>query len=107
MGQATWKQPWASMSLYASWRRFAELDYGVAMMGLGPMRKRIRMLPESPRDCIALALRRLATPAAGTTEYLHAALLDKGWLHLFHMQDDSGLIHQRLPGQGWEPVREH
>jgi len=35
---------------------------------------------------------------------LVAQLLDNGWLHLFRMEDDSGVIHQRLPGQGWEPV---
>jgi hypothetical protein len=36
-----------------------------------------------------------------------AQLLDNGWLHLFRMEDDSGLIHQRLPRQGWVAVREH
>ena len=92
MGQATWKKPWQGVSLYQSWRHFAALDYSVAMMGLSPMRKRIRMLPEAPRDCIAWALRRLAIPEAGITDYLHAALLDIGgwaaWTRLLRWEQE-------------------
>jgi hypothetical protein len=92
MGQATWKQPWQGTCLYQSWRRFAELDYSVAMMGISGMRRRISTLPQAPRDCIAWALRRLGIPEAGVTDYLHAALLDIGgwaaWTRLLRWEQE-------------------
>lgn len=78
MGQATWKQPWNGMSLYASWRRFAALDFSTTMMGQSGIRTRVQALPESPRDCIRSALSRLGIPAAGALDYMHAALMDIG-----------------------------
>ncbi|MCG6943694.1 MAG: DUF2309 domain-containing protein [Thiohalocapsa sp.] len=78
MGQATWKRPWEGMSLYASWRRFAALDYSLTMMGQDAMRARVKALPESPRACIASALGRLGIPAAAALDYMHAALMDIG-----------------------------
>ncbi|MBK1721505.1 YbcC family protein [Thiocystis violacea] len=80
MGQATWKQPWQGMSLYASWRRFAALDFSTTMMGQGGMRARVKALPEHPRDCIRSALTRLGIPTAAALDYMHAALMDvSGW----------------------------
>jgi len=78
MGQATWKRPWEGTSLYASWRRFAALDYSLTMMGQDAMRSRVKALPESPRACIASALRRLGIPEAAALDYMHAALMDIG-----------------------------
>ncbi|MFB1486894.1 MULTISPECIES: YbcC family protein [unclassified Thiocapsa] len=90
MGQATWKQPWQGLSLYASWRRFAALDFSATMMGQGGMRARVKALPEAPRDCIRSALNRLGIPAAGARDYLHAALMDIGgwaaWTRLLRWQ---------------------
>jgi hypothetical protein len=78
MGQATWKRPWDGMSLYASWRRFAALDYSLTMMGQDAMRSRVKALPESPRACIASALGRLGIPESAALDYMHAALMDIG-----------------------------
>ncbi|HSO81923.1 DUF2309 domain-containing protein [Thiocapsa sp.] len=90
MGQATWKQPWQGLSLYASWRRFAALDFSATMMGQGSMRKRVKALPEAPRDCIRAALNRLGIPASAARDYLHAALMDIGgwaaWTRLLRWQ---------------------
>ncbi|EGV28222.1 UPF0753 protein [Thiorhodococcus drewsii AZ1] len=90
MGQATWKQPWQGMSLYASWRRFAALDFSTTMMGQGGMRARVKALPENPRDCIRSALTRLGIPNAAVLDYLHAALMDVGgwaaWTRLLRWQ---------------------
>ena len=92
MGQATWKQPWAGMSLYASWRRFASLDYSATMMGQHGMRARVKALPESPRACIASALRRLDIPVAAQQDYMHALLLDIGgwaaWTRLLRWEQE-------------------
>ncbi|SDX54397.1 YbcC family protein [Thiocapsa roseopersicina] len=90
MGQATWKQPWQGLSLYASWRRFAALDFSATMMGQGSMRERVKALPEAPRDCIRAALNRLGIPPGAERDYLHAALLDIGgwaaWTRLLRWQ---------------------
>ncbi|MFD2110545.1 YbcC family protein [Thiorhodococcus fuscus] len=90
MGQATWKQPWQGLSLYASWRRFAALDFSTTMMGQGGMRARVKALPENPRDCIRSALTRLGIPNAAVLDYLHAALMDVGgwaaWTRLLRWQ---------------------
>ncbi len=78
LGQATWKRPWEGLSLYASWRRFATLDYSLTMMGQDAMRTRVKALPESPRACIASALGRLGIPDNAALDYMHAALMDIG-----------------------------
>ena len=92
MGQATWKSPWAGLSLYESWRRFAALDYSATMMGQPGMRARVKALPESPRVCIASALRRLGLSAAAQRDYMHAALLDIGgwaaWTRLLRWEQE-------------------
>ncbi|UHD14873.1 YbcC family protein [Thiocapsa bogorovii] len=90
MGQATWKQPWQGMSLYASWRRFAALDFSATMMGQGGMRGRVKALPDAPRDCIRSALNRLGIPPTAALDYMHAALMDIGgwaaWTRLLRWQ---------------------
>jgi uncharacterized protein YbcC (UPF0753/DUF2309 family) len=92
MGQATWKRPWEGMSLYASWRRFAALDYSLTMMGQDAMRARVKALPESPRACIASALGRLGIPETAALDYMHAALLDIGgwaaWTRLLRWEQE-------------------
>ena len=92
MGQATWKRPWEGMSLYASWRRFASLDYSLTMMGQDGMRARVGALPEAPRACIASALRRLGIPETAALDYMHAALMDIGgwaaWTRLLRWEEE-------------------
>ncbi|MBK1706927.1 DUF2309 domain-containing protein [Halochromatium glycolicum] len=92
MGQATWKRPWQGMSLYESWRRFAAMDYSTTMMGQGGMRARVKALPESPRDCIESAIRRLGIPAGAALDYMHAALMDIGgwaaWTRLLRWEQE-------------------
>ena len=92
MGQATWKRPWQGLSLYASWRRFAALDYSTTMMGQDGMRARVKALPESPRDCIASAIRRLSIPTDAALDYMHAALMDIGgwaaWTRLLRWEQE-------------------
>ncbi|WP_462322174.1 putative inorganic carbon transporter subunit DabA, partial [Halochromatium sp.] len=92
MGQATWKRPWQGMSLYESWRRFAAMDYSTTMMGQNGMRARVKALPESPRDCIESAIRRLGIPADAELDYMHAALMDIGgwaaWARLLRWEQE-------------------
>ncbi len=94
MGQATWKRPWEGMSLYASWRRFAALDFSLTMMGQDAMRARVKALPESPRACISSALRRLGIPETAALDYMHAALMDIGgwaaWTRLLRWEKELG-----------------
>jgi uncharacterized protein len=94
MGQATWKRPWEGMSLYASWRRFAQLDYSLTMMGQDAMRARVKALPESPRACIVSALGRLGIPDNAALDYMHAALMDIGgwaaWTRLLRWEAELG-----------------
>jgi len=92
MGQATWKRPWTGMSLYASWRRFAALDYSTTMMGQDGMRARVKSLPQAPRDCIESAIRRLGIPEDAALDYMHAALMDIGgwaaWTRLLRWEQE-------------------
>ncbi|ESQ11318.1 MAG: DUF2309 domain-containing protein [Thiohalocapsa sp. PB-PSB1] len=94
MGQATWKRPWEGLSLYASWRRFAALDYSLTMMGQDAMRARVKALPDSPRACIASALGRLGIPDSAALDYMHAALMDIGgwaaWTRLLRWEQELG-----------------
>jgi len=92
MGQATWKRPWDGMSLYTAWRRFAAMDYSLTMMGQDAMRARVKALPESPRACIASAVRRLGIPETAALDYMHAALMDIGgwaaWTRLLRWEQE-------------------
>jgi uncharacterized protein YbcC (UPF0753/DUF2309 family) len=92
MGQATWKRPWEGSSLYDSWRRFAQLDYSLTMMGQDGMRARVKALPESPRACIVSALGRLGIPDSAALDYMHAALMDIGgwaaWTRLLRWEQE-------------------
>ena len=103
MGQATWKRPWDGLSLYAAWRRFAALDYSLTMMGQDAMRARVKALPESPRVCIASALRRLGIPESAALDYMHAALMDiGGWAAWARLQR----WEQELAGGGDDTIVE-
>ncbi len=92
MGQATWKRPWDGMSLYSAWRRFAAMDYSLTMMGQDAMRARVKALPESPRACIASAMRRLGIPETAALDYMHAALMNIGgwaaWTRLLRWEQE-------------------
>jgi uncharacterized protein YbcC (UPF0753/DUF2309 family) len=92
MGQATWKRPWEGMTLFASWRRFAALDYSLTMMGQDAMRARVAALPKSPRACIEAAICRLGIPTQAALDYMHAALLDVGgwaaWTRLLRWEKE-------------------
>ncbi|MGB5830705.1 MAG: putative inorganic carbon transporter subunit DabA, partial [Thiohalocapsa sp.] len=114
MGQATWKPPWQGISLYASWRCFAERDFSLSMMGLDPMRARIKTLPEAPQDCIGWALHRLGMPDEGAKDYMHAALIDIGgwaaWTRLLRWEkelaggDDETIVELLAVRLAWDAL---
>ncbi len=80
LGQATIRMPWRDRSLYAAWREAASIDRSPSMMGLFDFRSAVTRLPADPQAAIALAIRRLAIPAAAVERYLHASLMSiNGW----------------------------
>lgn len=94
LGQAVVAMPWRHLSLYASWRKAAEIDRSPAMMGLSAFRSSIRQLPAEPRAAIALAVARLGIPDAAVERYLHSSLMSIGgwaaWARYLRWQAELG-----------------
>jgi uncharacterized protein len=67
--------------LYASWREFAQWDWGPALlMGLYGYRSAVAALPATASQMLALAMSELRVPESETDRYLSSLLLDvNGW----------------------------
>ena len=60
--QATWLSPHADLSLYEAWRRLAERDVNVEILGLRGFRRFVAKLPQDPESTIAVLLQLLNVP---------------------------------------------
>jgi hypothetical protein len=79
-GMAGWKMPERHDGFYRVWRELATQDYSIRFLGIKNVAAKIRDLPASPEDTIALSLKRLGIPRQRWTDYLsrHLAQLP-GW----------------------------
>lgn len=78
--QTTWKSPWASLGLFASWREAAVHDRNPESFGLTGFRKFIATLPESPDACIQYCMEILSPKGIDATDFLHRQLTTiQGW----------------------------
>ena len=79
-GQAGWRLPWSSQSLYASWKEAASIDATLPLLGLKELRALIKDLPASPAAALQQLLDRLRVPSPVIEDYLHRLLLSVfGW----------------------------
>ncbi|MBS1211392.1 MAG: uncharacterized protein H6R26_8 [Proteobacteria bacterium] len=86
-GLAAWHSPDRGRGIYASWRRHAGGDLGVALAELPDSRKLFAELPEESVDAVIAALERLGLPEDRWPGYLERLALEiPGW---------SGIINWR------------
>ena len=78
MGQALWKNPWKSLSLYRAWHSQALIDRSPLFLGLSKADRIIANLPESPEETIRQTVELLPLPSELEEDRLHAALLSVG-----------------------------
>jgi hypothetical protein len=78
MGQALWKNPWKSLSLYQAWHSQALIDRSPVFLGIRGACEIIANLPDNPADTIRQTLELLPLPAELEEDRLHAALLSVG-----------------------------
>ncbi|MGC8529354.1 MAG: YbcC family protein [Leptospirillia bacterium] len=78
MGQALWKNPWKSLSLYQAWRSQALIDKSPLFLGIRKAGQIIAELPETPAEAIQQTVELLPLPQELEEDRLHAALLSVG-----------------------------
>ena len=78
MGQALWKNPWKSRSLYLAWRSQALIDKSPRLFGLREVPAVVSALPENPEETIGEVVKELSLPPDLEEDRLHAALLSVG-----------------------------
>ena len=78
MGQALWKNPWKSRSLYEAWRSQALIDKSPRLFGLRGVQGIVSALPEDPEETIRGVVEELSLPSEMEEDRLHAALLSVG-----------------------------
>lgn len=78
--QAVWDTAKNSDSLFAAWKREAEIDYAPEVMGLKGFRKHVASLPGNYLDAAAMALDTLEIPKEMQEHYLNTLLMKmNGW----------------------------
>ncbi|MBX3423969.1 MAG: DUF2309 domain-containing protein [Pirellulaceae bacterium] len=78
--QAVWASPYKHLSLYEAWRKVAEHDCNIEILGLTDFRKFVACLPHTPEACIAYALKELSVPQPlWSTFLLCQAFSIPGW----------------------------
>ena len=79
-GMAGWEMPDRSDGFYRAWRELAQRDFSGRFLNIKNFAIKIRELPASPEDAIAVSLKRLGIPKQRWTDYLsrHLAQLP-GW----------------------------
>jgi len=79
-GQALWRMPWRSQSLFKAWKRGAELDRTLEVSGLHGFRAAIYSLPDDAMAAIEAVLERLKIPVDEQEIFFHRQLMSvKGW----------------------------
>ena len=79
-GMADWEMPGRNDGFYHAWRKLAVRDFSGRFMGIRKFATKVRDLPASPADAIALSLNRLGIPQPRWTDYLSRLLAQlPGW----------------------------
>ena len=79
-GMAGWEMPERHDGFYRAWRELAQRDYTGRFLGIKKFARKIRDLPASPEDAIALSLKSLGIPKQRRADYLSRQLAQlPGW----------------------------
>jgi uncharacterized protein YbcC (UPF0753/DUF2309 family) len=100
-GMAGWSMPGREGGFYPCWRELAQGDISGRFLGIKSFAQRVRDLPSSPEDAIALGLNRLGVPQERRAEYLsrHLAQLP-GWAGFIRWLGEN----PDYPGQRGHPI---
>lgn len=101
--QAIWDTAEEDITLFAAWKREAEVDYSPEAMGLKGFRKFIKKMPDDYLEAAALAWQALEIPADLQDLYLNNLLMKmNGWIGFAARMDWDA----RLAGQQSNVVEE-
>jgi uncharacterized protein YbcC (UPF0753/DUF2309 family) len=79
-GQSSWRMPWRNLSLFAAWKKAAQLDANAEMTGLKNFRELVAALPDEHFVFIQFALDKLGVPEHSRPDFLHRQLMSiAGW----------------------------
>lgn len=100
-GMAGWAMPSRGGGFYQAWRELAQRDFSGRFLGIKGFAQKVRDLPGSPEDAIALGLDRLGVPEERWVEYLsrHLAQLP-GWAGFVRWLGEN----PEYPGQKEHPI---
>jgi len=89
-GLAGWEMPGRHDGFYRAWRELAQRDYSGRFLGIKQFARKIRDLPASPEEAIALNLKRLGIPKPRWTDYLSRLLAQlPGWAGFIRWLDEN------------------
>ena len=100
-GLAGWAMPSRSRGFYENWRALASCDLSCRFLGIKNFGQKVRSLPDSPEQAVALCLNRLELPPARWKDYQsrHFAQLP-GWTGFVRWRSEN----PEYPGQHEHPV---
>jgi hypothetical protein len=98
-GMAGWEMPGRHDGFYHAWRKLAARDFSGRFLGIKKFATKVRDLPDSPEDAIALSLQRLEIPQQRWTDYLSRQLAQlPGW---------AGFIRWLGENPGYSAQKQH
>ena len=100
-GLADWQMPSRGRGFYEAWRQLASRDISCRFLGIKNFSQKVRDLPDSPEDTIALLLNRLEVPADRWREYQSRQFAQlAGWTGFVRWLDEN----PEYPGQHEHPI---
>lgn len=79
-GEAAWPMPNRERTFFRAWKKAAEYDWNLSLLGIDGAAKKIRALSDRPEDALLESLHRLKVPAAAWEDYLTRHLVAlPGW----------------------------
>jgi hypothetical protein len=79
-GMAGWEMPGRHGGFYQAWQKLAARDFSGRFLGIKQFATKVRDLPDSPEDAIALSLQGLGIPEQRWADYLSRQLAQlPGW----------------------------
>ncbi len=98
-GMAAWAMPCRGDGFYRSWRELAARDRTGRFLGIRRFARKIRALPDSPEEAVALGLRSLEIPRQRWAEYQSRMFAQlPGW---------TGFVRWRSENPGYPEQRRH
>jgi uncharacterized protein YbcC (UPF0753/DUF2309 family) len=89
-GMAGWAMPDRQDGFYRAWQELAPRDLSGRFLGIKNFARKIRDLPASPEDAIAMSLKRLGIPEQRWTNYLSRQLAQlPGWTGFIRWLDEN------------------